>query len=442
MHIPPRPIGEPLQFDGMYLMRIKGSLESMTPERIKKIMNEAEKDYSSTFVKGAKLSDLAPEAIKELRRLLSQSKRVNKNIKQFSDKQLLTDLGLINHNKITIAALVLLGKEKSLKTYLPCAEVRFGYKSSDDEIKNQDTAIYSNGFLLFYNELFEKINLRNLTLSVTIRMQNIEKKAFDDRSIREAINNAIMHRDYSEHETIIIIQTQNKLTISSPGGLLEGITNDIESMMNQTKTRNKLIADTLYKCDFVEQFGNGVDLMIENQLNFGKKLPDYKNTDRYHVVLELDGRIQDAEFAKYVILAAATKGKELSYKELLALHKIKNSEKIESGQVTQKLLSLGLIESKGRNKYILSKDYYQKVGRPGEYTRKVGLDKEANKTLILQHLKHHKKGYMRDFIEALNNTPRSTIGYYLNELKTEGKIKLVGNSKIVRGKNVAFWTLK
>ncbi|MEA3343397.1 MAG: ATP-binding protein [archaeon] len=440
LHIYSRPIGEPLQLRGRYLMRIKDSLASMTPDQIKEILNDATEDYSSKTIEGATIKDLSDKAIKELRKLLKQSGRVQKNIDSFSDKQLLIDLGLMSNNKVTIAALILLGKENTLKKYIPHAEIRFGYKINEDEIRNQDTEIYCEGYLLFYNKLLEKIDSRNITIHIPQGFRLLEKKAFEEETIREAINNGIIHRDYSESESIFIIQTQNKIIITSPGGLLKGVT--IDNIMDQTKTRNKLIADVLYKCEFVEQFGNGVNLMIKNQLNLGKNPPDYSRTDRHHVVLEIDGTIKDIEFAKYVYRIAEQKQKTLNDKELIILHKIKNNEKVESEQITKNLLNLGLIEPISRSKYILSKAYYQRIDKKGEYTRLRGLDKETNKELILKHLKHHKKGYMRDFLVVLKNTPKPTINYYLRELKNEEKIELVGNRNISRGEKAAFWKIK
>jgi len=439
--IPSRPIGEPLEFGGNYLMRLGDSLVPMTPDQFKKITKESEHDYSSKTINQASFGDLSGEAITELRKLLNNSGRVDKkDIGQFNDQQLLTDLGLVKDGKITIAALVLLGKGNSLKKFLPYAEIRFGYKTNGSEIRNQDMQIYSEGYILFYNKLWEKINSRNIVLPIPFGLRILEKKAFDEETIREAVNNSLIHRDYSEQDVIMINQTQSKITVTSPGGLLEGIT--IENMIDQTKTRNKLIADVLFKCDFVEQFGHGVDLMIKNQLSLGKNPPDYSRTDKHHVILKIDGTIQDIEFAKYVLLVASRKKKVLNDKELIILHKIKNNQKIDSGQITENLLNLNLIERIKPGKYILSKEYYQDIGKKGEYTRRKGLDKETNKHLITKHLQNYQKGYMGDFIDVLKNISKPTINKYLNELKEEGKIELIGNPRIVRGPKKAFWKLK
>jgi len=260
IHIPSRPIGEWLTFEGRALMRIGESIENMSMDRQKEIINEIFEDYSAKIIDDAEINDLSAEAIKELRSLLIQSERVEKDIRSFSDEQLLIDLGLIQKKKITLAALVLLGKEHSLKKYLSHAEIRFGYKVDEYEISNNDTKIFSEGYLLSYNKLWDKIDSRNLTLRIPHGLKLLERKAFEEETLREAINNAIIHRDYSKTGTILIIQTPRSFEITSPGGLLKGVT--IENMIDETKTRNKLIADVLFKCDFVEQFGNGVNLMI------------------------------------------------------------------------------------------------------------------------------------------------------------------------------------
>lgn len=131
--------------------------------------------------------------------------------------------------------------------------------------------------------------------------------------------------------------------------------------------------------------------MFKNQLALGKNISNYESSDENHVVLELDG----------------------------------------------------LIEKVGYGKYLLSRKYYDFVNKKGEYTRRRGLDKSANKLLILAHLKHHERGYMKDLREALkNDIPKLTINKYLAEFKRDGLIEFVGNPKIARGKNRGYWKLK
>lgn len=440
--IPSRPIGEAIEFDGQYLMREGESLVNMCPEVLKKISNEYIQDFSAEICDGADFKkDLDSQNIIKLRNILKQSKRVDKRINDYSDEELLNDLGLIREEKITNAALILLGNEKSLKRFFPHAEIRFQYKEDKNKIRGDFYNIFQGGYLGYYNRLWTLINLRNKNILVHLGLRILKKQIFDEETIREAINNAIIHRDYSETGSIIITQSPQEIIIESPGGLLSGVT--IKNIADETKVRNKLLAEILSKYDFVESFGNGVDLMIQNQLSMGKKMPNYNSTTKYKVVLEIDEIIYDPRFARYVSRIAIEKNKELSYKELIILMNIKEGKKVTSSELTKDLFNLGLIEKIGTRKYILSKKYYSDIGKTGEYTRRKGLDKHKNKELILEHLRIHKKGYMKDFIDIFSEEiPRSTISNWVFELKDEGKIEMKGNPQIVRGQNRGYWALK
>ena len=254
---------------------------------------------------------------------------------------------------------------------MPYAEVRFGYKISNTEIRNQDVEIYTEGYLLFYAKIWQKINSRNNIIHIPQGMLLLDKKTFDEETIREAINNAILHRDYSINETIFIVQTPNSISIKSPGGFPEGV--NVDNIINESKPRNKLIADALYKCDFVEHFGNGVNLMYQKQLSLGKNPPDYLSSDDNRVVLNLDGMIKDIEFAKYVFRVADKEQKILNDQELIVLNAIKENKKVKSKQIANNLLDLGLVEKVGYGKYVLSKKYYDYANKKGEYTRRKGI---------------------------------------------------------------------
>lgn len=276
-------------------------------------------DYSAKLIPNATMHDLSSQAISELRKLLKKSNRFSRNIDDLIDIQLLRNLQLMQGDEVTVAALVLLGSEEGLSKYLPYAEVRYGYRFSESELRNQDSEIFKSGYLLYYNLIWNKINSRNITLNIPHELFLTERKAFEEDTIREAVNNAIMHRDYQSAETIFILQYPTLFEIKNPGGLVEGI--DLENIRTESKVRNKLIADVLFRCEFVEQFGMGVNLMFKNQLSLGKCPPDYSLSDYNRVVLRLDGTIQDIEFAKYVLKIADEKQKFLSDEELILLYR-------------------------------------------------------------------------------------------------------------------------
>jgi ATP-dependent DNA helicase RecG len=312
-----------------------------------------------------------------------------------------------------------------MSRFLPYAEFRYGYKLEEDQIRNQDTEIFNSAYLLYYNRIWDKINSRNLIINIPYGMQLIERKAFDEEAIREAVNNAVIHRDYTRSESTIIMQYQTRIELRSPGGLPEGVT--INNIIDETRPRNKLIADVLYKCDLVEQFGNGVDLMFTKQLGLGKMPPDFSASNDSHVSLRLDGRIQDIEFAKYVIAVADQKNKQLNDKELIALTQIKAGKTLKPSLVTRSLLDMGLIEQLTPRRYMLSKQYYADTNQRSQYTRQKGLSKNKNKQLILQHLRDFGSGKKNDFRGIFNpGLLDPQIYSLLHELKKEDFIYLDG----------------
>lgn len=430
-------------FKGKAFIRIGSASKNMSVEEYQRrliLHRNFNPDYSSSIVSNTTMKDLDPLAIQKLRQLLITSGRVKKDITLFSDKQLLKDLNLLVNNKLTVAALILLGKESSLKNTLPYAEIRFGYKNSPNEIHNSDMEVYSGAYLLFYNDLFNKIEQRNGSISIPYEMQLVQRKMFDEETIREAVNNAVVHRDYSLSESSFVFQYANSIIIKSPGGLPEGIT--LDNIIDESRPRNKLIADVLFKCGFVEQFGNGVNLMFKNQLSLGKKPPNYDKSQESHVTLEINGSIEDIEFAKYVLRVAHEENKTLDDSELIVLHKIKNNKRVLSNDITNKLLDLNLIEKISSGKYILSRKYYSDFNRRAEFTIRAGLNKEERKMLIIKHLEHHKKGYMREFAQIIRDVSTDQIHNYLKELRDDDKkIRFIGNPRISKGKNQGYWEL-
>jgi ATP-dependent DNA helicase RecG len=85
----------------------------------------------------------------------------NNTLKNLSDKQLLKDIGAIEDKKVTYAALIIFGKSQALRKFLAQSEVVFEYRSSGVTGPAQQRLEYTQGFFSFYDELWDKINLRN-----------------------------------------------------------------------------------------------------------------------------------------------------------------------------------------------------------------------------------------------------------------------------------------
>ena len=101
------------------------------------------------------------------------------------------------------------------------------------------------------------------------------------------------------------------------------------------------------------------------------------------------------------------------------------------------LLDRGIIERVGRGRgvrYILSRQFYNFVGKKGVYTRKRGLDRETNKALLLRHIQDNRREGcpLHELAEVLPALSRPQIQSLLRELRAEGRIHSIGHTKASR----------
>lgn len=434
---PPRPIGTPREYKGQYWMRSGESLVPMTPDVLQPIFAESSPDFSQTICEGAMLTDLAPEAIAEFRQQWIR-KSDNHALQQVSDKQLLADAGLINHDgRVTHAALVLLGTPQAVKRLLPQAEVIFEYRNSDSAIEYQDREEYRAGFFLWRNEVWEKITARNETCSYRDGLFRYDIQAFNEDVVREALLNAIAHREYRNGGSIFVHQFPNRLEVTSPGGFPSGITAD--NIIYRQRPRNRCIAEALQHCGLVERSGQGADRIFRSCLKEGKNRPDYTRSDADQVSLVLDGQLRNPEFVKYLDRLAGERSMSLTLEDFLVLDRVRAGETVPENLKTSfaKLMGCGVIEKTGRGRgvrHILSRALYEQVGEAGAYTRRRGLDEGHNQQLVLQHIRAcgSRGATMAEFEQVLPNKTRPQISAMLKRLKASGHIRVEGKTKGAR----------
>jgi len=217
-------------------------------------------------------------------------------------------------------------------------------------------------------------------------------KFFNKKIVREAINNAIAHRNYRSSGEVFIKQYPTKLSFVNPGGFPLGVT--LDNILNVSVSRNRLLSDVLSKTAEVERSGQGIDTIYFYSISEGKGIPDYTQSDDFQVVLDISGIVQDKAFAKFIGIAQNNKEKpvKLGVNEVIILDKIRlNQDKSQlNNKILKSLLDKGLIETIGKTrnlKYILSKDYYSFINQEGIYSSVIPLTEEQIHSFILNHFK-------------------------------------------------------
>ncbi len=431
--VPRRPIGSPIPVDGTYLMRSGGSLVAMTPDFLQRIFAEAQPDHSAEFCPQASLDDLAPEAIDNFRaRWADKSKRPE--LHALSTVQLLADAELLVDGEVTYAALILFGTRKALGKYLAQSEVVFEYRSDEASIAFQQRNEYREGFLLFYDELWRTINLRNDFFSYQDGLFRYEIRAFNEDAVREGILNAVSHRDYRLAGSTFVKQWPQRIQIVSPGGFPAGVT--AENILERQSPRNRRLADALARCGLVERSGQGADRMFSSAVREGKLPPDFGGSDAYQVSVVLNGQVQDTRFLAFLDRLGKETMLSLSLDDLIVLDAVRREthvpERAQSRIPT--LIRMGALERVSPRKLNLSRRFYAFVGKRGEYTRRRGLDRGTNKALLLQHIQQSARegSPLAELNQVLPGMKPTQVQNLLRELKKEGHAHPIGRTKAAR----------
>ncbi len=285
-HIPAHPVGIPVTFKGVAWWREGDSLVEMPMTVMREIFAESGHDFSADVCESAIPQDLDNPSIELFRqRWIEKSGRFE--LATLTQDQLLRDCEVVNSKGITYAALVLFGKRESFGRLLGQSEVIFEYRSNEASGPAQQREEFRLGFFLFYDRLWELINLRNNKQHYQDGLFVMDVPTFDERVVRESILNAVSHRNYQLGGSVFIRQYQNRLVVESPGGFPPEISMD--NILDRQSPRNRRIADMLSRCGLVERSGQGMNLMFELSIRQAKALPDFKGPTGIMYVLHWTG---------------------------------------------------------------------------------------------------------------------------------------------------------
>lgn len=133
----------------------------------------------------------------------------------------------------------------------------------NDKLDFQDRKEFKGSILTQVEEVFEYLTLYNAKSAHFEGLQRVEQESFPSYALREALINAVTHRDYSFSGSILIHLFQDRLEIVSLGGLVKGLTiEDIELGVSQS--RNPKLANVLYRLKWIESYGTGLQRMKES----------------------------------------------------------------------------------------------------------------------------------------------------------------------------------
>ena len=428
-HIPKHQFRLPVYAHKKTWQRIDDNLVEMTKARLDAILEQVQvnEDWSKGIIPKASLEDLDLEAMKKARiEFKKRNPKYSDEIDNWNDLDFLNKAKLTIKGKITRTALILLGKDESEHYLGSSVKIRWNLKTIDNQDK--DFEIFSIPFILSVDEVYKKIrNLKYRYLRDGTLFPD-EVLRYEPFIIRESLNNAIAHQDYSKGARINVVEFEDDhLVFSNYGSFLPKSVEDV--VLNDTPEevyRNPFLVEAMKNLDMIETQGGGIRKIFNFQKQRFFPLPNYNFEDN-KVKVTITGKILDENFAKIIL-----KNSNLGLDEIILLDKVQKHKEISENEFKH-LKKLKYIEGSRLNFYLS----YQIIestndeNLQAEYLANRSFDDSHFKDMILECLKKWGKT-KRNKIDNLiipklstvlsEEKKKNKVTNYLSALRMEGKI--------------------
>lgn len=402
-------------------------------------------DYSALIIPDATWDDLDPLEFERFRRSIRENPaQGDRSLIDLPDIELAKALGAVEANaKVTSVrnlGLLLFGREEALRRHIPTHEAAFQVLSG---LQVRVNDFFRWPLLRIMEEFIGRFRARNTEQEFMFGLLRIGIPDYPERAFREALANALIHRDYTRLGAMHVQWHDDRIEISNPGGFPEGVhLNNI--LVTSPRPRNPLLADAFKRAGIVERTGRGIDTIYYEQLRNGRPAPSYSRSSETSVVLIFPGGKANQSFVR-LVAEEDKSGHILSLEELYILNKLLFERRLTASEIARSiqkpesdarsslegLIERGLVEARGERRartYHLSAATYRRLGTESSYVRQRGLEPLQQEQMILQYLGKYGR-ISRSQTAEMCQISVFKAGRLLKRVRSSGKIRLVGAGK-------------
>jgi ATP-dependent DNA helicase RecG len=402
-------------------------------------------DYSALPIPGLGWDALDPLEFDRFRRAIRESGGYgDRSLLELSNEELTKALGAAEANHqisaIRVLGLLLFGTEDAIRGFMPTHEAAFQAVSG--------TKVEVNDFFRWpvvrvMEEFMTRFRARNREEEIVEGLLRIGVPDYPERAFREALANALIHRDYARLGAVHVQWHDDRIEISSPGGFPESVTLK-NLLVTPPRARNPLLADAFKRAGIVERTARGIDTIFEQQLKYGRPPPSYEASTEASVVVALPGGAANLAFARLVSTEDAS-GRPINLDELLLLNALWLEREITAAEATQLiqkpesqaratlhgLQERGLVEARGERKgrsFHLSAAVYRRLGQKAAYVRQRGFEPLQQEQMVLQYVQVHGRISRREVVD-LCQVSSLRARAILARLVDKGALRLFGTKR-------------
>lgn len=397
-------------------------------------------DYSAQPVPGAKYQDLDPIERERLRGII-RAYNGERYLLDLTDEELDKAMQMVitieNQLVPTYTGMLLIGRKEKIKELIPTFESAFIMMKGTEVVTNESFYL---PLLAAIERMIDFVTLRNPEQEIEQGLFRISIPEFNTRAVREAIVNAFAHRDYTRLGRVLIKIDDDGLSVSNPGGFIEGVTYQ-NILTVEPHGRNPVLADALKRVGLAERSGRGVDRIFEGSLMYGRDLPDYSESTSTSVRLFIPRGLPDKRMVNLIAEEQKKTGEPISLNALFVLNVLKHNRRMSLSEICsecniseiklrvtiERLTESGIIEGMGNGRgrvYTLSAKAYKD---PVQYVRQTDIDAIRYTELIIKLAKNKKVITRKDVIDLLHISP-SQAYRLLKKLADSGKLVRTGTT--------------
>ena len=432
--------------DGRCLKRLGRNSKPLYPDELSNVYSSNQNpDFSGRIINESTLDDVNKLEVYSLKEKL-KVRDSRSTLPDLEDNDFLRDLQLTKYDgnveRLTVAGLLFVGKEKSIQRLLPQAEVIYLHYSADN-LEEYDARLDMKLPLInVIDKLTERIRAYSKIENIQVGLFRLEVEDFPEKVFQEALLNALSHRDYQSNAAVYVKQYPDRIVIENPGGFLDGITEN-NIITHPSVPRNKLIAETLQNLKYVQRTGQGVDIIFKEMISMGKPYPKYKSFNDA-VSLTIFSAIDHTEFIKFITEVKEKNSRIMTMAEMMILRDLMDNRKEplsmlagtiqksldETKRSCNELINDGLIEIVGKE-YMLTAKVYEALKSDVEYTRDKTIQYIKAKNMILEYLQSNKSNsrITSAKIQEMCGFTKQQARGVIDKMRGEGLLKIHNHGK-------------
>ncbi len=264
----------PISYHGVYYVRSGSTTQELTGNALDEFMLRKQgKTWDGVPVPYVSFEDFESDAFKAFRRKAISSARLTAQDLEITDEMLLKNLRLVEGDYLKRAALLIFHQDP--ENWVPGAYLKIGFFENGADLIHQDEI--HGPLITMADKAEELVYLKYFKGIIRYEgLQRIDDYPIPRQAFREAVLNAIIHRDYSTGNPIHIHIYPDKVLIYNDGKLPETWTVEDLFAPHTSKPYNPLIAGTFFRSGQIEAWGRGVEKITNACKDWGKAEPFYR----------------------------------------------------------------------------------------------------------------------------------------------------------------------